>query len=182
MILKQRATGYRLVDNELVHSEYIDMRNVYSAGALYSTAADLYKWDQALHSNAILPRDALDLMWKDHLANTGYGWFVSNPSADSSAAWWAVPGKFQVAHTGAINGFTAEIVRFPNDHTTIIVLSNLEDAGIVAPYLAAKVFGQEFNMPGEQPAASYAYSRAAGVVDVAITCHEPPLRDHTCRL
>lgn len=26
------------------------------------------------------------------------------------------------------------------------------------------------------------YSRAAGVVDVAITCHVPPLRDHTCRL
>jgi CubicO group peptidase (beta-lactamase class C family) len=147
MILKQRATGHRLVGDALVKSEYIDMREVYAAGALYSTAADLYKWDQALYSDVIVPRHVLDLMWKDQLANTGYGWFVSNPSADSKAAWWAVSGKFEVAHTGAINGFTAEFLRFPRDHTTVIVLSNLEKAGIIGPFLAAMVFGQEFKMP-----------------------------------
>jgi len=146
-ILKDRAAGYRRVGNDLANAEYIDMRPVYSAGALYSTAADLYKWDRALYSNAILPRSALDLMWKDHMANTGYGWFVSQPAPGAQPAWWAVPGRFEVAHTGAINGFTAEFLRLPDDRITVIVLSNLENAGIVAPYLAAIVLGQEFKMP-----------------------------------
>lgn len=34
----------------------------------------------------------------------------------------------------------------------------------------------------ENPEIPRSYSREAGVVDVAMTCHVPPLRDHTCRL
>lgn len=32
-------------------------------------------------------------------------------------------------------GFTSEILRFPNEHVTVIVLANLEDAHIVGPDL-----------------------------------------------
>jgi CubicO group peptidase (beta-lactamase class C family) len=74
-ILKQRAAGYRLVGNDLVNADYIDMRGPYSAGALYSTASDLYKWDQALYSNTILPRGALEIMWKEHMEKYGL-WMV----------------------------------------------------------------------------------------------------------
>lgn len=139
-ILSQRAAGYRLVDGRLENAEYIDMAGPYSAGALYSTAEDLYKWDQALYTDAILPRSALTLMWTEVASNYGYGWMVSTPASPSQPPW-ALPEKFQVVHPGSINGFTSEILRFPDEQVTVIVLSNLQDAHVVGPELAALVFG-----------------------------------------
>jgi CubicO group peptidase (beta-lactamase class C family) len=137
-ILGQRAAGYRLVDGRLENAEYIDMAGPYAAGGLYSTAADLYKWDQALYSHLILPRSALKLMWTEVMSNYGYGWMVSTPESASKPPW-ALPDRLQLVHAGSINGFTSEILRFPNEHVTVIVLANLQDAQVVGPQLAAIV-------------------------------------------
>jgi CubicO group peptidase (beta-lactamase class C family) len=144
-ILEHRAAGYRLVGGRLENAEYIDMVGPYSAGALYSTAEDLYKWDQALYTDLILPRSALGLMWTQVKSNYGYGWMVSTP-ASASKPPWALPTRFQVVHPGSINGFTSEILRFPDEHVTVIVLANLEDAHVVGPELAAMVFGDPFSL------------------------------------
>jgi CubicO group peptidase (beta-lactamase class C family) len=141
-----RAAGYRLVGGKLENAEYINMVGPYSAGALYSTAEDLYKWDQALYTNTILPRSTLGLMWTEVMSNYGYGWMVSTAEAASPPPW-ALPNRFQVLHPGSINGFTSEILRFPDEHVTVIVLSNLEDAHVVGPELAAMVFGDPFSLP-----------------------------------
>jgi CubicO group peptidase (beta-lactamase class C family) len=147
-IVMQRAAGYRLKDKRLVNADYIDMRGPFSAGALYSTVGDLYKWDQALYTEKILPRAALNLMWTEVISNYGYGWMVSKPSPTAGRLPpWVVPGHFQVVHPGSINGFSSEICRFPDDHTTVIVLANLEDAVPIGPELAAKVFHQNFALP-----------------------------------
>jgi CubicO group peptidase (beta-lactamase class C family) len=145
-ILEQRAAGYRLVGGELENAEYIDMAGPYSAGALYSTAEDLYKWDQALYADVVLPHSVLALMWTEVLSNYGYGWMVST-SASATQPPWALPKRFQVVHPGSINGFTSEILRFPDEHLTVIVLANLEDAHVVGPELAAMVFGDPFSLP-----------------------------------
>lgn len=63
LIMPQRAAGYRLQGNELRNAEYTPMTAPYSAGGLYSTAEDLYKWDQALYSDKVLPRAARALMF-----------------------------------------------------------------------------------------------------------------------
>lgn len=47
----------------------------------------------------------------------------------------------------SIKGFTSEILRSPNEHLTVIVLANLEDAHVVGPDLAAMVFGDPFRLP-----------------------------------
>jgi CubicO group peptidase (beta-lactamase class C family) len=145
-ILEQRAAGYRLVDGQLENAEFINMAGPHSAGALYSTAEDLYKWDQALYTDRLLPRSALGLMWTEVMSNYGYGWMVSTPESASKPPW-ALPNRFQVVHPGSINGFTSEILRFPNEHVTVIVLANLEDAHVVGPELAAMVFGDPFRLP-----------------------------------
>lgn len=137
-ILEQRAAGYRLVGGQLENAEYINMAGPYSAGALYSTADDLYKWDQALYTDAILPRSALALMWTEVASNYGYGWMVSTPVSLSKPPW-ALPKRFQVVHPGSIKGFTSEILRFPDEHLTVIVLANLEEAHVIGPDLAAMV-------------------------------------------
>ena len=145
-ILKQRAAGYRLVGGQLENAEYLNMAGPYSAGALCSTAEDLSKWDQALYTDRILPRSALDLMWTEVMSNYGYGWMVSTPQSAVKPPW-ALPNRFQVVHPGSINGFTSEILRFPDEHVTVIVLANLEDAHVVGPELAAMVFGDPFTLP-----------------------------------
>ena len=145
-ILEQRAAGYRLVGGQLENAEYLNMAGPYSAGALCSTAEDLSKWDQALYTDRILPRSALDLMWTEVMSNYGYGWMVSTPQSAVKPPW-ALPNRFQVVHPGSINGFTSEILRFPDEHVTVIVLANLEDAHVVGPELAAMVFGDPFTLP-----------------------------------
>ena len=145
-ILQQRANGYRLVDGRLENAGYINMAGPYSAGALYSTVEDLYKWDRALYTDAILPRSTLRLMWTEVTSNYGYGWMVSTPASLSQPPW-ALPKRFQVVHPGSINGFTSEILRFPDEHVTVIVLANLEEAHIVGPQLAALVLGDPFSLP-----------------------------------
>jgi CubicO group peptidase (beta-lactamase class C family) len=145
-ILQLRAAGYRLVDGQLKNAEYINMAGPFSAGALYSTAEDLYKWDQALYTDKILPRSVLALMWTEVMSNYGYGWMVSSPASPSKPPW-ALPKRFQMVHPGSINGFTSEILRFPDEHVTVIVLANLEDAHVVGPELAAMVFGDQFSLP-----------------------------------
>ena len=145
-ILQQRAAGYRLVEGQLRNAEYIDMAGPFAAGGLYSTAEDLYKWDQALYTDAILPPSALKLMWTEVASNYGYGWMVSTPASPSKPPW-ALPKRFQVVHPGSINGFTSEILRFPDERVTVIVLANLEDARVVGPELAAMILGDPFNLP-----------------------------------
>jgi len=97
-----------------------------SAGALYSTVEDLYRWDQALYTGQLIPRELLDQMFTPHISQYpdvvgsvayGYGWMVIDDL-----------GRRLVGHGGAIEGFRAWIIRYPDDHITIIGLSNQEDS------------------------------------------------------
>ena len=57
-ILKNRASGYsRLLGLTPANATYIDMSIPHAAGALYSTVLDLLKWDRALDSEKLLPRE-----------------------------------------------------------------------------------------------------------------------------
>jgi CubicO group peptidase (beta-lactamase class C family) len=94
---------------------------------LYSTVEDLYRWDQALYTEQLIPRELLDqifapqiIMDPDVVGSTayGYGWFVLDHL-----------GRRAVGHGGAIDGFRAWIFRYPDDRITIILLSNQEDSG-----------------------------------------------------
>lgn len=103
-----------------------DSSFAYSAGALYSTVEDLYRYDQALYTGQLIPRDLLDQMYAprigmdpDVVGGTayGYGWFVLDHL-----------GRRMVGHGGAIEGFRAWLFRYPADRITIILLSNQEDS------------------------------------------------------
>ena len=139
-VMKERASGYRLKGEQVLNAEYTPMTAPFSAGGLYSTAEDLYRWDQALYGDAVLPEAARTLMFTPVLGDYGYGWAIYRPGADSRRAPpWAVPGHLTLVHPGSINGFSAEILRFPEDHVTIIVLANLENISI-GPELVRIVF------------------------------------------
>jgi CubicO group peptidase (beta-lactamase class C family) len=141
-IIPRRASGYMGRGSGLSNAAPLDMQQPYSAGALYSTAVDLLKWDQALYTDRLLPAPARQMMWTPVMNDYAYGWAVRGPSP-------ATFGHRQLAHSGGINGFSSMIIRLPDTKMTAIVLSNnaTANAGAVARDLLAIYYGQAYTVP-----------------------------------
>jgi CubicO group peptidase (beta-lactamase class C family) len=135
-IVPNRAAGYRLVKGELKNQEWVaPMVNTTADGSLYFSILDLAKWDAALYTEKLLKRSSLEEMWtpvklKDGEPNSagyGFGWFIKNEG-----------GHRIISHDGAWQGFKTAITRHVDDHLTVIVLANLEQAqpGPIAEHVA----------------------------------------------
>jgi CubicO group peptidase (beta-lactamase class C family) len=133
------AVGYREErDGHLVRAPVIHPSLGYSAGALYSTVEDLFKWDQGLDSEKILSGNSLKKMFTSYQDHYGYGWLIMN-------AW----GRKSMGHGGGAPGFSSWIERWPRERAFVAVLSNngRTPAGEVGRSLAAILFGQEYQLP-----------------------------------
>ena len=141
-IVARRASGYMGRGSAVRNAEYLDMQQPYAAGALYSTAADLLKWDQALYTDRLIPAAAKEVMWTPFKDGYAYGWMIVPPSP-------ATFGHRRIAHSGGINGFSSMLIRVPDLRVTAIVLSNnmAANAGAVARDLLALYFGQPYTVP-----------------------------------
>ncbi len=140
-ILPQRARGYSRQSDTLRNARYLDMTIPHAAGAMYSTVEDLYRWDQALYTDMLLPAAVREAMFTPVKNNYAYGWGVRRQLE-----------RTMIGHGGGINGFSAFIARYPDDRATVIVLSNVEqaNAGRVARDLAAILFGAPYELPRER--------------------------------
>jgi CubicO group peptidase (beta-lactamase class C family) len=123
-----QAIGYR-VPGELAPA--LDTSTLFAAGSLYSTIEDLHRWDQALTSGKLLPKPLLEVMWTPFMRDYGYGWWIADFN-----------GHHEISHPGLIDGFATVIAHYPDDHLTVIVLSNMSgaDAPSISNYIATLVF------------------------------------------
>lgn len=140
-IIKHRARGYAPRGEQIVNAAYLDMSIPFSAGGLYSTVGDLYVWEQALYGERLLKKASLDAIYTPVQHDYGYGWGVTT-----------IYNRKAYAHSGGIDGFATNIMRFPEDRATVIVLSNNEAApsSRIARDLAAIVFGEKYEVPVER--------------------------------
>ncbi len=143
VVLKHRVSGYQPCGNSLCNSDYIDMSLPYSAGSLYSTVEDLYKWDRALYTDKVLSKADRERMWTPVMEHYGYGWMLDR-----------MANHKQIGHGGGIPGFSTYIGRFPDDDAAVIVLGNNIAVGAesVASALAGTLFDQKVILPGERKA------------------------------
>ncbi len=120
-IIPGRARGYARDGETLVNGEYVSPTQPFSAGALVSSVADMAKWDATLSAATLLDRATLDAMWTPAKLNGG-------GAADYGLGWQVVEtnGHRTVAHGGGIPGFSTQILRFPDDKLSVVVLTNLE--------------------------------------------------------
>ena len=141
-ILPQRADGYEGIGESIRNAAALDMQQPYSAGALYSTVGDLLTWEQSLYTDKLLPEAARRIMWTPFKNNYAYGWSIAEPSPSTF-------GHKRIAHSGGINGFSAMLIRVPDENVTAIVLSNNStvNAGLVARDLLAVYYGQPYTVP-----------------------------------
>lgn len=140
-LIPGRATGYYSRGTDFVSAPFIDPTTVYSSGGITSTTGDLLRWDQALYSDKLVSRGALDEMFTPNKGDYGYGWRVGETL-----------GRRKHDHSGSLNGFSSYILRFPDDRVTVIVLSNSDraSAGRTGTNLAAIVFGAPYKLPKAQ--------------------------------
>ena len=138
-ILPQRAHGYSKRGKNFVNAQWIAMEWPFSAGVIYSTNEDLYKWDRALLGNNVINATSRQKMFTPGKSNYGYGIIIDS-----------LEKHFRIWHDGGIPGFTSNISRFVNDDICIIVLSNNEsNADGIAEGLAIILFDIPVEIPYE---------------------------------
>ena len=123
-IVPNRAAGYVLRQGEVKNQAWVSPSlNTTADGALYLTAHDMMKWDEALTNGKLLSKAGYEAMWTPVKLNDGrthpygFGWGLRT-----------VNGKRVVEHGGAWQGFKAHIARYPDSKLTVIVFANLAQA------------------------------------------------------
>jgi len=131
-------------------------------GGVYSSLADLAKWDRALREHTLLiAEEAAAAFTPVHVpggeavapdgtpAEYGFGWFLN-----------AYRGRARVWHYGETIGFRTTIQRFPDEGLTIIILCNRSDMNPTALALRiADLLPPSGQVPG--------FFHAAGANDAA---------------
>jgi len=111
------------------------------SGHLYSTTEDIFRWDQALYTDQLLPQMDVDRIFDPFVLQTeypglgyGYGWFV---------------GEFQsrpiVVGAGGGPAFLTLLIRYRQYHLTVIVLTNqgnIDPFSILAA-ISSKLFSEK---------------------------------------
>ena len=118
-------------------------------GGVYTSLDDLEKWDHALAAHTLLTAKEMEAALTPPAAANG----APLQQLDGSLAplygfgWFLNPyhGHRRYSHYGETIGFRTAIQRFPDDHLTVIVLSNR--AEVDAPALADSVANLYFLKP-----------------------------------
>ena len=116
-ILRHRAAGYTLRENELVNNRRVTQSELPSWGGVFSSVKDLVIWQAALAAGRVVKPATLAQMWTPVRLNDGatypygFGWFVDERRRHR----W-------ISHSG-ITG--TEVSEFPDDGLTVVVLANL---------------------------------------------------------
>ncbi|PLX23783.1 MAG: serine hydrolase [Salinivirgaceae bacterium] len=112
------AEGYKY-HWKIVTEAYLN--GTYGDKGIYSTAEDMFKWDQGLYSGKILNTDTLALAFEPmgkpaHFKhNYGYGWRI-----------FSYNGQKVLYHAGWWQGFKSLLIRVPDEKLTIVILKNLK--------------------------------------------------------
>ena len=141
-VLPRRASGYRPDGLALAPADHLEMSWVYAAGGMYSTVGDLLKWEQALSRGDLLPRRVVDRMWAAGVGPYGYGWQVLAPSAQTLQ-------RPLVLHAGGLNGFATDLLRYPGEDLTVVILANLGTVPLprISRDLSAIALGEAYTPP-----------------------------------
>ena len=150
LALRGRALGYeRHFGPRYVRGPHMDVTHIYAAGGMYSTAEDLFRWNQVLSSDAVLSKKIRDEIFRPGLADWGYGWFVTRIPAGQPGS-----GNTLAEMRGDMPGnFFCSINRYPDQDAVIIVLRNgYGSTERLEANLQTVLFGQIPHVPMRNPA------------------------------
>jgi CubicO group peptidase (beta-lactamase class C family) len=114
-----RAYGYALEGDGFVFSDQSTTSAVLGDGGIYTSVADMFRWDKALYDGQLVSRSMLETAFTSAVladgSRTGYGfgWNVGE-----------YRGHRRVFHSGSTCGFRTAFHRYPDDRFAVIVLTN----------------------------------------------------------
>ena len=113
------ATGYHSRSGTRTEQPPIAWTSTLAAGGIVSTVKDMQKWDEALYTEKILPKETLAKIWTHVMLNDGtessygFGWAMRSLGDEPTQQ-----------HSGQTNGFTCFYIRFPQHHFSVLVWTN----------------------------------------------------------
>ncbi len=165
VILPGRASGHIKTGSTFNHGRFDNTSLVFSAGAMYSTVGDLFKWDRALYGEKLLPEQPREVMFQQHYRDKrtgqghGYGWQVGELKIAKDTKVWFV------SQIGVTSGFFGFMFRLTDDGDLLVFLTNTNVLGkgnardIVVPiasilndepYLEPKFMTQQPDRPSDK--------------------------------
>ena len=167
-IVAERATGYSgSAPGKFTNAPFISMSIPGGAGSIRSTAGDLAKWNAALYGGKILkPASLAAMLTPGKLSNgenTGAAMAKMMAAAGAPAATQSakheygyalflseVEGHRKIDHGGGIYGFSAALAEFPDDKTTVVVLSNAIGKDVGASEIADRIERLAIGVPAKK--------------------------------
>jgi CubicO group peptidase (beta-lactamase class C family) len=133
----QRAYGHDKVDGSWQENDQSTTSATLGDGGVYTSLADLVKWDAALQNHTLLTKSEMAAALTPvhapgveepdgHPAQYGFGWFLNS-----------YKGHRRMWHYGETVGFRTAIQRFPDDGLTVVVLCNRSDLSAI--WLSLKI-------------------------------------------
>jgi CubicO group peptidase (beta-lactamase class C family) len=111
----RKAVGYTKYTKTIKEgSTPWDSTATYSAGSLYSTVGDLYKWHNGMMKYKVYNKESLEKATTPFLEGYGLGCWIDT-----------IYNKKVVSHGGNILGFTGYFGRIQEDNVCIILLNNI---------------------------------------------------------
>jgi len=113
-VIARRASGYSPSPGGPVNAGFIHMSIPHGAGALYSTAEDLLRWEQGLFGGKLLSAASLKKMTTPFKNDYAFGLVVQT-----------VEGRPRIVHSGGIEGFNTSLAYYPESKVVVLALANL---------------------------------------------------------
>lgn len=117
--IQNRAYGFRPLRSGFALIPDVRHDGVMGDKGIYSTATDLYKWDQAIYHHQLLSPE----LWEQAFENAR----LQNNNTVNYGLGWRLQTFMDhriVHHPGRWNGFRTSFKRFIDDDATLIILSN----------------------------------------------------------
>jgi CubicO group peptidase (beta-lactamase class C family) len=112
--IENEAIGYALDGADVAPAAYVNMSTCFGAGAIYSSAEDMLRWEQGLFGGKLLSPTVLRKMTTTFLNGYACGLHV---------------GEFDrrkvIYHSGRIDGFSSYMAYYPDEKLAVIALSNV---------------------------------------------------------
>ncbi len=122
-IVRNRVESYRAVGDH--YERWLKHFNVYGDGGVMTTLNDLVKWDNNFYHDSLGKTGLVQmLLTRGRLSNGKEIHYAFGLELDTHN------GYRVVKHNGGMLGFNVDMVRFPDEKLTIIVLGNSQDAWV----------------------------------------------------
>lgn len=138
--IKNRASGYYPAGKDKFRL-FLSTFDCVGSGGLFTSVEDLYLWDQNFYHCKVGGKEVVDMLHTKGKLNNG---------EELDYAFALTIGEYKglktVRHGGALGGYRAELLRFPEQRFSVICLSNLSSFNpsamcnrVAAIYLADKL-------------------------------------------